>query len=91
MEQVYQHLTGMKFRQRVEAVIEKFNDMREDLERERRFMASSGQSERRRSWRLSTLRSEWWATCRVSPASPCPRFPASTCSCLRRQPIRKRK
>jgi hypothetical protein len=28
----------MKFRQRVEAVIEKFNDMREDLERERRFM-----------------------------------------------------
>ena len=38
MEQVYQYLTGMKFRQRVEAVIEKFNDMREDLERERRFM-----------------------------------------------------
>ena len=28
----------MKFRQRVEAVIEKFNDMREDLDRERRFM-----------------------------------------------------
>src|SRR6188472_2120764 len=38
MEQVYQYLTGMKFRQRVEAVIEKFNDMREDLDRERRFM-----------------------------------------------------
>ena len=34
----YQYLTGMKFRQRVEAVIEKFDDMREDLERERRFM-----------------------------------------------------
>ena len=28
----------MKIRQRVEAVIEKFNDMREDLDRERRFM-----------------------------------------------------
>ena len=28
----------MKFRQRVEAVIEKFNDMREDLDRERKFM-----------------------------------------------------
>ena len=26
------------FRQRVEAVIEKFNDMREDLDRERKFM-----------------------------------------------------
>ena len=38
MEQVYKYLTGMKFRQRVEAVIEKINDMREDLERERRFM-----------------------------------------------------
>ena len=39
MEQVYQYLTGMKFRQRVEAVIEKFNGMREDLDRERRFMS----------------------------------------------------
>jgi hypothetical protein len=38
MEQVYQYLTGMKFRQRVEAVVEKFNDMREDLDRERKFM-----------------------------------------------------
>jgi hypothetical protein len=38
MEQVYQYLTGMKFRQRVEAVIEKFNDMREDLDRERKFI-----------------------------------------------------
>jgi hypothetical protein len=38
MEQIYKYLTGMKFRQRVEAVIEKFNDMRDDLDRERRFM-----------------------------------------------------
>ena len=38
MEQVYQYLTGMKFRQRVEAVIEKFQDMREDLDRERKLM-----------------------------------------------------
>ena len=30
--------TGIKFRQRVEAVIEKFNDMRDDLDRERKFM-----------------------------------------------------
>ena len=33
-----QYLTGIKFRQRVEAVIEKFEDMREDLDRERKFM-----------------------------------------------------
>jgi len=38
MEQVYQYLTGMKFRQRVEAVVEKFNDMQEDLDKERKFM-----------------------------------------------------
>ncbi|VIO69545.1 hypothetical protein CI1B_27510 [Bradyrhizobium ivorense] len=38
MEQVYQYLTGTKFRQRVEAVVEKFNDMREDLDKERKFM-----------------------------------------------------
>lgn len=38
MEQVYQYLTGIKFRQRVEAVVEKFSDMREDLDKERKFM-----------------------------------------------------
>lgn len=38
MEQAYQYLTGIKFRQRVEAVTEKFNDMREDLDKERKFM-----------------------------------------------------
>ncbi len=38
MEQVYQYLTGMKFRQRIEAVIEKFDNMREDLDREQKFM-----------------------------------------------------
>jgi hypothetical protein len=38
MEQVYRYLTGMKFRQRVEAVVEKLNDMRDDLDKERMFM-----------------------------------------------------
>lgn len=38
MEQVYHYLTGNKFRQRIEAVVEKFNDMREDLDKERKFM-----------------------------------------------------
>lgn len=39
MEQVYQYLTGTKFRQRVEAVVEKFNDMRDDLDKERKFIS----------------------------------------------------
>jgi hypothetical protein len=39
MEQVYHYLTGTKFKQRVDAVIEKFNDMRDDLDKERKFMS----------------------------------------------------
>ncbi|WP_342723750.1 DUF2130 domain-containing protein [Bradyrhizobium sp. B097] len=39
MEQVYQYLTGTRFRQRVDAVVEKFTDMREDLDRERKFIS----------------------------------------------------
>ena len=38
MEQVYHFLTGTKFKQRVDAVIEKFNDMWDDLDKERKFM-----------------------------------------------------
>lgn len=38
MEQVYQYLTGTKFRQRVDAVVEKFNEMREDLDKGRKFL-----------------------------------------------------
>jgi hypothetical protein len=38
MEQVYHYLTSTKFKQRVDAVIEKFNDMRDDLDTERKFM-----------------------------------------------------
>ncbi|WP_050384445.1 DUF2130 domain-containing protein [Bradyrhizobium pachyrhizi] len=39
MEQVYHYLTGIKFRQRVDAVVEKFTDMREDLDKERKFIS----------------------------------------------------
>lgn len=38
MELVYKYLTGPQFRQRVEAVVEKFADMREDLDKERKMM-----------------------------------------------------
>src|ERR1700738_5700579 len=40
MEQVYHYLTGTKFKQRVDAVIEKFNDMRADLDKERKLMTT---------------------------------------------------
>jgi len=38
MELVYQYLTGPRFRHRVEAIVEKFADMQEDLDKERRMM-----------------------------------------------------
>ncbi len=38
MELVYQYLTGPRFKHRVEAIVEKFSDMHEDLEKERKQM-----------------------------------------------------
>ncbi len=38
MELVYQYLTGSSFKHRVEAIVEKFDDMRSDLEKERKTM-----------------------------------------------------
>ena len=35
-EMVYQYLTGPRFRQRVEAIVEAFSSMREDLDKERK-------------------------------------------------------
>lgn len=37
-DQVYQYLTGSRFKQRIEAVVERFKDMREDIDKERKFM-----------------------------------------------------
>lgn len=37
-EMVYQYLTGPRFRHRVEAIVEKFDDMQGDLEKERKAM-----------------------------------------------------
>lgn len=38
MEMVYDYLTGPRFRHRVEAIVEKFNDMQADLDRERKWL-----------------------------------------------------
>jgi len=38
MELVYDYLTGPRFRHRVEAILEKFHEMKQDLERERKAM-----------------------------------------------------
>ena len=38
MELVYQYLTGPRFRHRIQAIVEKFSDMQDDLQRERKTM-----------------------------------------------------
>lgn len=38
MEMIYQYLTGPRFRHRVQAIVEKFSDMHEDLQKERKTM-----------------------------------------------------
>ena len=38
MELVYQYLTGSRFRQRVQAIVEAFSSMREDLDREKKVI-----------------------------------------------------
>ncbi len=41
MELVYDYLTGPRFRQRVEAIVEKFDEMQSDLDKERKTMMKS--------------------------------------------------
>ena len=38
MEMVYQYLTGPRFRQRIQAIVEAFSSMKEDLEREKKVI-----------------------------------------------------
>jgi len=38
MELVYAYLTGPRFRQRIDAIVERFTDMHQDLDRERKMM-----------------------------------------------------
>jgi hypothetical protein len=38
MELMYQYLTGPRFRQRLEGIVEKFDELKEDLDKERKFM-----------------------------------------------------
>nr|WP_249809921.1 DUF2130 domain-containing protein [Bradyrhizobium sp. 139] len=40
-DQVYQYLTGSRFKQRIEAIVERFKDMREDIDKQRKFMVKA--------------------------------------------------
>ncbi len=47
-EMMYQYLAGPRFRQRVQAIVEAFSSMQEDLDKERRVIQSNGQSGKNR-------------------------------------------
>lgn len=46
MEMVYEYLTGSRFRQRVEAIVEAFSTMQDDLERERKAIMKQWEKRR---------------------------------------------
>src|SRR6201996_8235730 len=40
-DQVYQYLTSSRFKQRIEAIVERFTDMRDEIDKERKFMTKA--------------------------------------------------
>ena len=61
MELVYQYLTGPRFRQRLEAIVEKFSEMQSDLDKERKAMIrlwAKGEAQIRGVWRLPPVCAE---------------------------------
>ena len=48
MEMVYHYLTGPRFRQRVQAIVEAFSSMQEDLDKEKKAIISNGRNAKSR-------------------------------------------
>ena len=75
MEMVYHYLTGSAFRQRVQAIVEAFSSMQEDLDRERKVhLASSGPNASSKSSRSCTPRWGCLAICKASQENPARRL-----------------
>ncbi len=88
-EMVYQYLTGPRFRHRVEAMVEAFSSMKEDLDKERKAINKQWAKREEQSDRVMPPRSACMATCRGSRGSLYRRLTASAsrrCSDLARPP-----
>lgn len=68
MDLVYKYLTGTRFRQRVQAIVEAFSSLQKDLAQEKRSSRSNGQSASRRSIARSGRPPGCTGICRVSRA-----------------------
>ena len=80
MELVYQYLTGPRFRQRLEGIVEKFDELKEDLDKKRKFM-NRIHNVRARSKACWIPPSACTEIFRVSPARRSQRSRASICRC----------
>jgi len=81
---IYRYLTGPEFRHRIAALVEKFNDMREDLDRERKFVTKQWAKREQQITVAIGATSAWLATCRASPAGRSRKSTASMCHCWSR-------
>ena len=79
MELMYLYLTGPRFRQRIDAIVEKFTDMQNDLDRERKMMMRLWSKREEQLAASSTPPPVSTATCRASPDAPCRTSRASMC------------
>ena len=79
MELMYLYLTGPRFRQRIDAIVEKFTDMQNDLDRERKMMMRLWAKREEQLAASSTPPPVSMATCRALPDAPCRTSRASTC------------
>jgi hypothetical protein len=68
MELVHQYLTGLRFRRRIEAIVERFSDMQADLDRERKATMRLWQSAKNKFAASSNPRQGSVATCKALPA-----------------------
>ena len=81
MEIVYQYLTGPRFRHRVEAIVERFSAMQEDLDRSGKRRSDFGPSAKSRSEASLRPLPACMAICRVSRAGASKRSKVWRCRC----------
>src|ERR1035437_8406435 len=69
-ELVYQYLTGPRFRQRVQAIVEAFSSMKEDLDKERKVILKQWAKREDQLSGSCSPPSGCMATCKASPVQP---------------------
>ena len=85
LEVIWNYLHGMQFKQRVEAIIEAFSAMKENLEKEKRAMSRLWAEREKQIEQVIHTPAACTETCRGFWAAPCRPFRRLSFPCLRRQ------